>query len=49
MKPDPDKIDDAVLALPRLTSFTHGRGKFAVTRAWKATIGTQWTVSIRRA
>ena len=39
MKPDPDKIDDAVLALLHLTSFREGRGDFAVTRAWK---GHDW-------
>lgn len=36
MKPNPDKIDDAVMALLHLTSFTEGRGEFAVTRAWKS-------------
>jgi hypothetical protein len=36
MKSNPDKIDDAVLALLHLTSFTEGRGEFAVTRAWKS-------------
>jgi hypothetical protein len=39
MKPNPDKIDDAVLALLHLTSFTEGSGQFAVTRAWK---GHDW-------
>jgi hypothetical protein len=39
MKPNPDKIDDAVLALLHLTSFTEGKGKFAFTRAWK---GQDW-------
>ncbi len=39
MKPDLDKIDDAVLALLFLTSFTEGRHEFAVTRAWK---GHDW-------
>lgn len=39
MKPNPDKIDDAVLALLLLTSFTEGKGEFAVTRAWK---GHDW-------
>jgi hypothetical protein len=39
MKPNPDKIDDAVLALLFLTSFTEGKGEFAVTRAWK---GHDW-------
>jgi hypothetical protein len=27
MKPDTDKIDDAVLALLHLTSFTEGKGR----------------------
>jgi uncharacterized protein DUF6429 len=39
MKPNPDKIDDAVLALLQLTSFTEGKGEFALTRAWK---GHDW-------
>jgi len=39
MKPNPDKIDDAVLALLYLTSFREGGGGFAVTRAWK---GHDW-------
>jgi hypothetical protein len=39
MKPNPDRIDDAVLALLHLTSFTEGRGEFAATRAWK---GHDW-------
>jgi hypothetical protein len=39
MTPNPDKVDDAVLALLHLTSFTEGRGAFAVTRAWK---GHDW-------
>lgn len=39
MPPNPDKIDDAVLALLHLTSFTEGRDPFAVTRAWK---GHDW-------
>jgi hypothetical protein len=39
MKPNHDKIDDAVLALLFLTSFTEGHGEFAVTRAWK---GHDW-------
>jgi hypothetical protein len=39
MKPNPDKIDDAVLALLHLTSFSEGGGGFAVTRAWK---GHDW-------
>jgi len=36
MSPNPDKIDDAVLALLHLTSFTEGSKDFAVTRAWKS-------------
>jgi Domain of unknown function (DUF6429) len=36
MSPNLDKIDDAVLALLHLTSFTEGKGPFAVTRAWKS-------------
>jgi hypothetical protein len=39
MKPNLDKIDDAVLALLHLTSFIEGKGQFAVTRAWK---GHDW-------
>jgi uncharacterized protein DUF6429 len=39
MKPDPDKIDEAVLALLYLTSFTEGKEPMAVTRAWK---GHDW-------
>jgi hypothetical protein len=39
MKPKLDKIDDAVLALLYLTSFTEGRGELAFTRAWK---GHDW-------
>lgn len=39
MKPNLDKIDDAVLALLRLTSFTEGKGDLAYTRAWK---GHDW-------
>ena len=39
MKPNLDKIDDAVLALLHLTSFTEGRGEAASTRAWK---GHDW-------
>jgi hypothetical protein len=35
MKPDLDKIDDAVLALLYFTGFTEGKGRLAVTRAWK--------------
>jgi hypothetical protein len=33
MKPKLNKIDDAVLALLYLTSFTEGKGALAVTRA----------------
>jgi hypothetical protein len=36
MDPNLDKIDDAVLALLYYTSFTEGKGEFAVTRAWKS-------------
>jgi hypothetical protein len=39
MTPNLDKIDDAVLALLHLTSFTEGKGEFAYTRAWK---GHDW-------
>ncbi len=39
MKPYPDKINDVVLALWHLTSFTEGRGELAATRAWK---GHDW-------
>jgi hypothetical protein len=39
MKPNLDKIDDAVLALLHLTSFTEGSRDFSVTRAWK---GHDW-------
>jgi hypothetical protein len=39
MKPNEDKIDDTVLALLHLTSFTEGKGEFAYTRAWK---GHDW-------
>jgi len=39
MNPNPDKIDDAVLALLHLTSFTEGKEPFTVTRAWK---GHDW-------
>jgi len=39
MKPDHDKIDDAVLALLHLTSFTEGSKLFRTTRAWK---GHDW-------
>jgi hypothetical protein len=36
MKPNLDKIDDAVLALLYLTSVTEGKGELAFTRAWKS-------------
>ena len=39
MEPNLDKIDEAVLALLHLTSFTEGKGDFAYTRAWK---GHDW-------
>jgi hypothetical protein len=39
MKPNTDKIDDAVLALLHLTSFTEGKGELAFTRVWK---GHDW-------
>ena len=39
MNPNLDKIDDAVLALLYLTSFTEGTGELAYTRAWK---GHDW-------
>ncbi len=39
MKPNPGKIDDAVLALLYLTSFTEGKGELAFTRSWK---GHDW-------
>ena len=39
MKPNLDKIDDAVLALLHLTSFTEGSKVFRTTRAWK---GHDW-------
>ncbi len=39
MEPNTGKIDDAVLALLHLTSFTEGKGEFAFTRAWK---GHDW-------
>jgi len=35
MKPNTDKIDDAVLALVHPTNFTEGKGELAFTRAWK--------------
>jgi hypothetical protein len=39
MKPNLDKIDDAVLALLHLTSFTEDSREFSATRAWK---GHDW-------
>jgi Domain of unknown function (DUF6429) len=39
MDPNSDKIDDAVLALLYLTSFTDGKGELAVMCAWK---GHDW-------
>ena len=39
MNPNPDKIDDAVLALLHLTSFSEGSKDFRFTRAWK---GHDW-------
>jgi hypothetical protein len=39
MKANRDKIDDAVLGLLHLTSFTEGRGELAFTRAWKVSGG----------
>jgi hypothetical protein len=39
MKPNPDKIDDAVLALLHLTSFSERSGRIKTTRAWK---GHDW-------
>jgi hypothetical protein len=39
MKPNLEKIDDAVLALLHLTSFSEGASEFALTRAWK---GHDW-------
>ena len=39
MKPNLDKIDDAVLALLHLTSFIEGSGGLKSTRAWK---GHDW-------
>ena len=39
MKPNLDKIEDAVLALLHLTASTEGRNEFTVTRAWK---GHDW-------
>jgi len=35
MKPNTDKIEDAVLTLLHLTTFTEGNGELAPTRAWK--------------
>jgi Domain of unknown function (DUF6429) len=39
MKPKLEKIDDAVLALLHLSSFTERAGEFTFTRAWK---GQDW-------
>lgn len=39
MEPNLEKIDEAVLALLHLTSYTQGKGELAVTRAWK---GHDW-------
>jgi len=39
MEPNLKKIDEAVLALLHLTSFTEGKGELAFTRAWK---GHDW-------
>ncbi|HTY86031.1 MAG TPA: DUF6429 family protein [Candidatus Acidoferrum sp.] len=39
MKPNLDRIDDAVMALLFLTSFTEGHRAFNITRAWK---GHDW-------
>ncbi len=39
MTPNLEKIDEAVLALLHLTSFTEGKGELAFTRAWK---GHDW-------
>ena len=36
MKPNLAKIDDAVLDLLFLTSFSAGKGELAVTRVWKS-------------
>jgi Domain of unknown function (DUF6429) len=44
VKPNHDKIDDAVLALLHLTSFSDGRGEFAPVRAWK---GHDWDAMSR--
>jgi hypothetical protein len=44
MKPKLDKIDDAVLALLYLTSFTEGKGELEFTRAWK---GHDWEALYR--
>jgi uncharacterized protein DUF6429 len=44
MKPNTDKIDEAVLALLHLTSFTEGKGELAFTRAWK---GHDWAAMNR--
>ena len=39
MKPNLEKIDDAVLTLLHLTSFTEGKDELAFNRAWK---GHEW-------
>jgi hypothetical protein len=39
MKPNLDRIDEAMLALLYLTSFAEGKAEFAFTRAWK---GHDW-------
>jgi hypothetical protein len=39
MTPNLDKIDNAVLALLHLTSFSEGKGELAFTGAWK---GHDW-------
>ncbi len=44
VKPNHDKIDDAVLALLHLTSFSDGRDEFASVRAWK---GHDWDALTR--
>ena len=40
MKPNTDKIDDTVLALLHLTSFTEGKGEFAFPRLEGARLGS---------
>jgi hypothetical protein len=44
MQENLDKIDEAVLALLHLTSFTEGKGEFMFTRAWK---GHDWAAMNR--